>query len=208
MSATGTRILPTRGFLLILKNRLKIIKEGYELLSMKREELVRYLQSLIKEIVGLRENVETLYLKAFRRFQSLFITLGPENIETYAYMMDDHIEISALTKSTMGVRYSEFKVEKLPDFRNKIPPIMLSIATDYQKFIKDLVKLAEIEAKIEAIARDLETTNKIVNSLENVVIPNLEKDVKYIEDVLEEEELEEFVRLKFARDIELKRRSK
>ena len=64
-----------------------------------------------------------------------------------------------------------------------------------------------METKIESIARDLERTNKIVNALENVVIPDLERDIKYIEDMLEEDDLEEFVRLKFARDKILKRRS-
>ena len=70
-----------------------------------------------------------------------------------------------------------------------------------------VVILDELETKIESIARDLERTNKIVNALENVVIPDLERDIKYIEDMLEEDDLEEFVRLKFARDKILKRRS-
>ncbi|MEX2690590.1 MAG: V-type ATP synthase subunit D [Candidatus Njordarchaeum guaymaensis] len=207
MASMGTRILPTRGFLLILKSRAKIIKEGYELLSMKREELVRNLQNLVNELGKIRTKTERIYEEIQEKLKELLVTFGPEKIEAYVSMMNDLIEISTLHKSIMGVRYVELKIERIPEFKDKIHPILLPIARKFQTFIEELIKLAEMETKIESIARDLERTNKIVNALENVVIPDLERDIKYIEDMLEEDDLEEFVRLKFARDKILKRRS-
>jgi len=207
MASMGTRILPTRGFLLILKSRAKIIKEGYELLSMKREELVRNLQNLVNELGKIRTKTERIYEEIQEKLKELLVTFGPEKIEAYVSMMNDLIEISTLHKSIMGVRYVELKIERIPEFKDKIHPILLPIARKFQTFIEELIKLAEMETKIESIARDLERTNKIVNALENVIMPDLERDIKYIEDMLEEDDLEEFVRLKFARDKILKRRS-
>ncbi|MHA1676408.1 MAG: V-type ATP synthase subunit D [Candidatus Njordarchaeales archaeon] len=207
MTSMGTRILPTRGFLLTLKSRAKIIKEVYELLSMKREELVRNLQNLVNGLGKMRTKTERIYEKIQEKLKELLVTFGPEKIEAYASMMNDLIEISTLHKSIMGVRYVELKIERIPEFKDKIHPILLPIARKFQTFIEELIKLAEMETKIESIARDLERTNKIVNALESVIIPDLERDIKYIEDMLEEDDLEEFVRLKFARDKILKRRS-
>ena len=41
-------------------------------------------------------------------------------------------------------------------------------------------------------------TNRRVNALEYVIIPNLEANIKYIEEVLEEEERESFFKMKMV----------
>ncbi|NIQ05701.1 MAG: V-type ATP synthase subunit D, partial [Candidatus Korarchaeota archaeon] len=51
------------------------------------------------------------------------------------------------------------------------------------------------------ISEELQRTNRIVNSLEEIMIPRMKKTIKKIEEKLEEELVEEFIRVKEAREI-------
>jgi len=59
-----------------------------------------------------------------------------------------------------------------------------------------ICRLAEVENTIYRLAVAIKKTQKRANALQNIIIPNLTSDVKYITDALEEKEREEFIRLK------------
>lgn len=67
--------------------------------------------------------------------------------------------------------------------------------------IKYLIyELAEIENAVFKIAMEIKKTGKRANALDKIQIPRYEEAVKYIQDVLEEKEREDFFRLKKVKD--------
>ena len=67
--------------------------------------------------------------------------------------------------------------------------------------IKYLIyELAEIENAVYKIAMEIKKTGKRANALDKIQIPRYEEAVKYIQDVLEEKEREDFFRLKKVKD--------
>jgi len=62
--------------------------------------------------------------------------------------------------------------------------------------LDDILQLAENEARAERIADELGKTNRKVNALENTIIPSYRGIIKFIQDKLDEEALEELVRMK------------
>ena len=68
------------------------------------------------------------------------------------------------------------------------------------KLIKNILpkicKAAEYENAIFSLAKELERTQKLINALEYVIIPQYEHAISFIRSTLEEREREEFVRLK------------
>ncbi|MGH9950577.1 MAG: V-type ATP synthase subunit D, partial [Nitrososphaeraceae archaeon] len=68
------------------------------------------------------------------------------------------------------------------------------------KLIKNILpqicKAAEYENAIFSLAKELERTQKLINALEYVIIPQYENAISFIRATLEEREREEFVRLK------------
>jgi V/A-type H+-transporting ATPase subunit D len=62
--------------------------------------------------------------------------------------------------------------------------------------LEEIIRLAEFEARVERIADELGKTNRKVNALENTVIPDMKSIIKFIQDKLDEEQMEDLVRIK------------
>ena len=61
---------------------------------------------------------------------------------------------------------------------------------------QEYVRRAEYENAIFSLAKELERTQKLINALEFVIIPQYQDAIYFIKATLEEREREEFVRLK------------
>ncbi len=206
MSATGMRVIPTKGFLLDLKRRIQIIKEGYRLLSMKRDELTAKLTTFLEQLKATRKEVMERAEIIAVRFREMFAVVGSEKIESYASVSRGSFEANILPVSIMGIIIPMVKVLKEVDIKDKFPPIVRESVYELRELLQDLIKVSELEMKIEIIASDLERTNRIVNALEKIIIPEMEALAKYIEERIEEDDLEDFIRIKLIRNIIVKRR--
>jgi len=96
----------------------------------------------------------------------------------------------------MGVRYPYIKVEKEPQITGELDITLSEAAEKVMSVLDDILQLAEYEARAERIADELGKTNRKVNALENTIIPSYRKIIKFIQDKLDEESLEELVRMK------------
>ena len=63
------------------------------------------------------------------------------------------------------------------------------------KVFQDMLELAEVEKTMQLLAEEIEKTRRRVNALEYVMIPELERNIKYISMKLEENENATKVRL-------------
>ena len=63
------------------------------------------------------------------------------------------------------------------------------------RVFQDMLELAQVEKTMQLLAEEIEKTRRRVNALEYVMIPDLEKNIKYITMKLEENENSTKVRL-------------
>ena len=61
--------------------------------------------------------------------------------------------------------------------------------------------VVESENAILSLAKELEKTQRLINALEYVIMPNYEESMKLISAVLEEREREDFTRLKHVKKV-------
>ena len=195
MSAT-TGVRPTKGYLMEMKRRIGFIERGTEFLKLKRDHLAKELTASIDVLKGRRRLLLENLRVAYRAVTAAYISLGPTEVRSQASSIKAGLELEVLPRAVMGVRYPFIKVEKEPQIAGELDITLSEAAAKVLDILDDILQLAEFEARAERIADELGKTNRKVNALENTIIPSYRQVIKFIEDKLDEESLEELVRMK------------
>ncbi len=198
-----TALFPTKGNLILAKNRLKLSREGYELLDKKRNILVREMMLLIEKAEKIQSKIDSTYTEAYKALQAANIMIGISTVMQISHSVDEEDRINIKTRSIMGV---EIPIISIPDepIRPQYSFATTTISLDeaYSQFekVKQLtIVLAEVESAVYRLAINIKRTQKRANALKNIMIPRYEELVKYIQNYLEEKDREEFTRLKIIK---------
>lgn len=194
------RILPTKGFLIRLRERAALLQMGVEALKMKRDQLIRESQELLKQL-HVRKDVDKRLEEAFSMVKVAYAVAGPQEMRKAA-LLATPLRIEVRTKSVVGVETpeitaSEFKLVVSPSLNSAV----MAAAVKLSEAIREMIPLVNAEARFERIAEALAQTMRKVNALEKIVIPDYTAAIKYVEELLEEEDLEEFLTIKKYRQI-------
>jgi V/A-type H+-transporting ATPase subunit D len=179
-----------------MKRRIGFIERGTEFLKLKRDHLAKELTASIDILKGRRGRLLEELRVAYRAVTAAYISLGPTEVQSQAKSIKSRLELEILPRSVMGVRYPFIKVEKEPQITGELDITLSEAAEKVLSVLDDILQLAEYEARAERIADELGKTNRKVNALENTIIPSYRGVIKFIEDKLDEESLEELVRMK------------
>jgi V/A-type H+-transporting ATPase subunit D len=194
---------PTKSTLMAAKSSLEFSKKGFELLDKKRNVLIREMMSYVSKARVLQSAVNTTFSKAYKALESANINSGITNIEDIAMTVEEAKDYEILFKSVMGV-----EVPKIIFERKEIEPrygfnrSSASIDEAMKEFnnVKYLTyELAEVENAVYRLAIEVKKTQKRANALQNIQIPKFEEIVKFVTEVLEEKEREDFFRLKVVK---------
>ena len=189
------KFLPiSRGTLIKLRNRLKLMKRGKEVLEMRREQLIREITNLLM-VIKKRPEVEHRLVNEIHEISRVRLIRGEVEFTSLISLVKRPI-IEILPYSIQGVPVPQIKIVSDPDLSNLKDPELKRLANNFWEIMKELIEIANAEIAIEKLANYLNYINRIVNSLEKNLIPQLEKLIKYVEERVEEESLEEFIRLK------------
>jgi V/A-type H+-transporting ATPase subunit D len=193
-SRSGVR--PTKGYLMEMQRRIGFIEKGTGFLKLKRDHLAKELSESIQVLRGRRRILLDNLKEAYVAVQAAYLSLGPSEVESQASSIRSKLEIDVLPKSTMGVLYPYIKILNKPQLEGELD-ITLALASEkVYAILEEIIRLAEFEARVERIADELGKTNRKVNALENTVIPDMKSIIKFIQDKLDEEQMEDLVRIK------------
>jgi len=195
MSATSG-IRPTKGYLMETKRRIQTVERGTEFLKLKRDQLAKELTESLDVLKGRRglllENLE----EAYSALTAAYLSLGPMEVQSQTRSIKNTLELEVLPRSVMGVVYPTVRIKATPEIAAELDITLAHAAEKVYEIIEELIKLAEFEERVERIANELGSTSRKVNALENMVLPDMRYIIKFIEDKLDEESMEELVRMK------------
>jgi V/A-type H+-transporting ATPase subunit D len=192
-------IRPTKGYLLDLKRRIVFVEKGYELLKLKRDNLAKELKDTIEALQGKRQLLDKDLNDIYVRMSIAKRILGLIPARGYALTIQNQLQIETVPTSFMGVNYPQIRLVSKPPFDDTTDVLLKPIIEDVYSLIRQILQLAELEAKIERIAEEFGRTNRKVNVLRDIIIPNYHERIQAITEKLDSEILEELVRLKVSR---------
>jgi V/A-type H+-transporting ATPase subunit D len=195
---------PTKAVLLELKEQLAVAKSGYDLLEEKREVLVGELLNIIDDAESFRREVNEQLASAYEVLLEAVQSLGAEQVDrtTLACVAEAHITLNE--RSVMGVPIPLMK-RKLLKLKPQYGLLGTSYALDealrrFYDVLEKILRLAETERAAWHLAIELKKTQRRVNALENIFIPQYEETIRYIEGRLEEVERETIFQMKLLKE--------
>lgn len=193
-------IPPTKSNLLKIKEDLKLSKMGYNLIDKKRNVLIKEMMQQIEKAKEIQNDVVVLFEKAYLVLQQANITMGVMNVKDISLSIDKLEKFEISYKSIMGLDIPSVKYEHeviRPHYGMYMTSPSIDEAIKIFHKIKRLVyRLAETENVVYKLSIEIKKNQKRANALEKIQIPTLEETDKYISEVLEEKEREDFYRLK------------
>ena len=199
----NTAITPTRMVLNQLKGRLKTARRGHKLLKDKRDELMRQFMDVVRRNKELRTKVEQGLTAAFASQQVASSIMSPEMMEQALLYPRQSVELDVTYKNIMSVNVPRYRFQTKNNDPSEIFPYGFAQTSGelddalekLAQVFQDMLELAEVEKTMQLLAEEIEKTRRRVNALEYVMIPDLEKNIKYISMKLEENENATKVRL-------------
>jgi len=189
--------------LLRLKARIKLANKGLNLLKQKRAALIVEFFKINKKALDLRKGLDEAMARAYNSLAVAEMYEGKIAIESTAYMVNRLKAFQIKTKNVMGVRIPEVSGRD-PNFQaidEQFALMGLSVKTEetidnFEAALKIILDIAEVENSLRRILVEIDKTKRRVNSIENVLIPRLQGQAKYIAMRFDEMERETFVTLK------------
>jgi V/A-type H+-transporting ATPase subunit D len=196
-------VKPTRMELLRLKARIKLANKGLNLLKQKRAALIAEFFKINKKALNLRKQLNESMKKSYSSLSVAEMYHGKIAMESTAYMVNRMKGLSIQTKNVMGVKIPELagRDENFRAIDQQYALMGLSVKVDetisnFESSLKTVLDIAEVENSLRRILVEIDKTKRRVNSIENVLVPRLQGQAKYISMRFDEMERETFVTLK------------
>jgi V/A-type H+-transporting ATPase subunit D len=197
-------VAPTRTNLIRVKKDLRFAREGHEILDRKREVLISELVRIAHEAEAAQKEVWALLASGYAALQKARLTLGSDRVEWAALAANKTVESHLKYRGIMGVAVPVIEASGAPHsmlYSLGDTSAALDEATStFREIVLSLPRLAMLITTVWRLAGELRKTQRRVNALQHIFIPNYEATVAFIVSSLEEREREEIFRLKWLKN--------
>lgn len=196
-----TDVPATKSNLLRLREYFRFVAAGHELLDQKREVLLEELITIHREAGHLRRQLDGELATLYRVVRETLLAQGRAPVVAEATAPAGTQELELRERSVMGV------IIPLLDLQSHdrpgpacapgwAPPGPALARRHVRRLLPALARLTEVEVSCHRLAAELQRTQRKVNALENIFIPQYRDTIHFIEGSLEEKEREALFHLK------------
>jgi V/A-type H+/Na+-transporting ATPase subunit D len=198
----GKRVVATKIELIKIRRSMQISKMVHKILDDKREVLLKKIDEMIDEANKARADIWDPLDDIYKAVFHAYLSLGTSTIQSLSSCTPPSINVDVHIKRIVDVKIPALEISSkkgVQDLTYGFSDTNSSV-DQATKLIKNILpgicKAAEYENAIFSLAKELEKTQKLINALEYIIIPQYQDALSFIKSTLEEREREEFVRLK------------
>ncbi|MBL8968189.1 MAG: V-type ATP synthase subunit D [Spirochaetaceae bacterium] len=187
-------VAPTKSNLLREKERLALALEGYDLLERKREILVMELMKRVDEVRILEREIGARCSTAYPAMRRMLLSVGRERAKTLSAGMKCDFPAREKRVQVAGLAVASLEAEAPPrvlpySFVNSFADSDQTML-EFAGLLKLVAEMAGLRGIVWRLAKELKKTQRRVNALEKMVIPESRGRARYIEAALEERDRE------------------
>jgi V/A-type H+/Na+-transporting ATPase subunit D len=197
------QVHPTRMELIKKNSQIKLAEQGRDLLREKMDALI---QEFFNIMVSVSKSREELDIAAVAAQRSLCVAEAVDDLvalKSASFATKRALTLDIRGKNIMGVPVP--LVERKTVSKSVLERGYSMIGTSgrideaaerYETELDLIIELAETETSLRRLGDEIQNNRRRVNALEQVLIPELKRQAKYIKVAIEEREREDLFRLK------------
>ena len=183
----------------------------HDILDDKRKVLLKNIEEMIEEASKARGNIWDPLQDIYASVNEAYLALGANRVDSVAESTPPVMKVDVNIRRVVDVKVpvlevSEESTESMPYGFADTNSSIDRAAKQIKMLLPQICKAAEYENTILSLAKALEKTQKLLNALENVIIPQYQQRIRFIVATLEEREREEFAKLKKLKEAMEKRK--
>src|SRR4030042_5802772 len=202
------QVKPTRRELMKKKGQIKLAEQGRDLLREKMDALIQEFFKILTTVSNSREELEQISRSADLALLIAQSVDDPVALKSASFATRKSVTVDISGKNIMGVpvpaiekkRVSKSMLERGYGIISTTARID-ETAERYEAELDLLIKLAETETAMRRLGAEIQMNRRRVNALEQILIPELRSQAKYIKNAIEEREREDLFRLKKVKTI-------
>ena len=207
-------VRPTRSELLERKQQITLAEQGMDLLKQKRDALLIEFMSVMDETLRLSNDLQRTTNEAQHSLAIAKAVDGTVSVRSAAFATRGEVTIDMTGTKIMGIAVPVVTKGESPlrtSFTRGYAITGVSSRIDetadkFERILDVIIEYADIETRLKRLGEEIQKTNRRVNALEQITVPQLREQVSYIRQALDERAREDLFRLKkVKRKIELKK---
>ena len=202
------QVNPTRMELIKKNAQIKLAEQGRDLLREKMDALIQEFFHIMDSVSKSRVELESVANSAQRSLLTALAVDDSVTLKSASFATRKGLFIDIKGKNIMGVPVPVLEKKRVSksilERGYSIIGVSGRIDETAEKFEMELdliIELAETETSLKRLGGEIQITRRRVNALEQIMIPELKKQKKYIKNAIDEREREDLFRLKKVKKI-------
>lgn len=185
---------PTRLELIRLRRRLTLARRYYNILKDRETFLLQAFREVYLRLIEDRKCFNKLMTEALNSYYNALAIHGWSSIVYQSSSVREGISFATRYKNILGVWTLSYEPsQKLPLHQHLLPELA-KLQLVRSEIVEVLARIIEGERALVNIGSEISRLRRIVNTLEKVYIPRLERTIKYLSMKFDEIQREETVR--------------
>ena len=202
MPDMGGEVIATRVAFLELKDERRLVQEGYELLDEKRVLLATEMLRQLRHYLALQEDLGQHEQQARTALDAATDACGFDDLTVEPKLSLDEALVRSDVQALLGIHLVEAALDEAgggvrPVSLQPLPEVR-GCARAFRRLIAGHVAMSACAGNLRRLALEYTRTERRARALENVVLPEIDVSLRFVEEQLDAVDQEEAVRVRNA----------